>query len=246
MLVLILTNDFEFSAELASGLENGGHQVEVEHRPDLALARLAEVDGVLLDLHLSGADGFEVCRAIRSASPVPLIVADAHDDVFDRVLSFKLGADDHVHRSCSVRELTARLEAVVRRVDTSWQPWKQAGAQPDQVHDLGEVQIAPRNRRVTVHGEEVALTRKEFDILALLASDAGRVFDREDIMREVWGHDGAGDTRTLGVHMVGLRRKLGTPALIETVRGIGFRLNVARRPERLSEREAAGAARRAG
>ncbi|MFF8405642.1 response regulator transcription factor [Streptomyces sp. NPDC014846] len=246
MLVLIVTNDFEFAAELAPGLESGGHRAEVEHRPDAALARLAEVDAVLLDLHLPGADGFEVCRAIRSASPVPLIVADAHDDVFDRVLSFKLGADDHVRRSCSVRELTARLEAVVRRVDTSWQPWKQAGAQPDRVHELGEVRIALRDRVVTVGGRDVALTRKEFDILALLASDAGRVFGREDIMREVWGHDGAGDTRTLGVHMVGLRRKLGAPTLIETVRGIGFRLSVPRRPERIGERGAAGAAMRAG
>lgn len=246
MLVLIVTNDFEFSAEVARGLENGGHRVEVEHRPDAALTRLSEVDAVLLDLSLSGADGFEVCRAVRSASPVPLIMADAHDDVFDRVLSFKLGADDHVHRSCSVRELTARLEAVVRRVGDSWQPWARAGAQPGQTHDLGEVRIALRDRTVTVRGEEVALTRKEFDILALLASDAGRVFDRERIMREVWGHDGAGDTRTLGVHMVGLRRKLGAVPLIETVRGIGFRLSVPRRPERLSAREAAGAPRRAG
>ncbi|MEV7525556.1 response regulator transcription factor [Streptomyces sp. NPDC091371] len=244
MLVLIVTNDFEFSAELTQGLENSGHRVEVADGPDAALARLVDVDAVLLDLNLSGADGFELCRAIRSASPVPLIVADAHDDVFDRVLSFKLGADDHVHRSCSVRELMARMEAVLRRVDTSWQPWKHGGAQAEQIRELGGVRIALRDRTVTANGSEVMLTRKEFDILTLLASDVGRVFSREDIMREVWGHDGAGDTRTLGVHMVGIRRKLGTPALVETVRGIGFRLSVPRHA-RVPEREAVGAGRRA-
>ena len=220
----MVTSDCEFSAELIRGLEDGGHRVEQADRLDPVLARSVEVDAVLLDLNLSGADGFEMCRAIRSASPVPLIVADVRDDEFDRVLSFKLGADDYVIRPCSLRELTARIEAVVRRVDSSWRPWESAGAKTEQVCDIGAVRIALRSRTVMVHGREVTLTRKEFDILALLASDPGRVFSREDIMREVWGHDGAGDTRTLGVHMVGIRRKLDAPSLVETVRGVGFRL----------------------
>ncbi len=222
-----MTNDGEFSVELAGGLEGAGHRVDKAARLDVVLARSGEVDAVLLDFGAFGTDGFEVCRAIRSASPVPLIVADVSDDEFDRVLSFKLGVDDFIVRPCSARELIARIEAVVRRVDSSWRPWESSVASAEQVHDVGAVRIALRSRTVTAHGREVMLTRKEFDILALLASDPGRVFSREDIMREVWGYDGAGDTRTLGVHMVGIRRKLPS-SLVETVRGVGFRLNAGR------------------
>ncbi|MDX3537352.1 response regulator transcription factor [Streptomyces sp. MB09-01] len=228
MLILVVTSDREFSVEVARDLKSGGHRVEEADGLGAVLARSQDVDAVLFDLSLSGTEGFEVCRAIRSASSVPLIVTDVRDDEFDRVLCFKLGVDDFVVRPCAIRELVVRLEAVVRRVGDTWQPWKGVAAPSEQISELGPVRIGLRSRVVTVYGREVALTRKEFDILALLASAPGRVFTREDIMREVWGHDGAGDTRTLGVHMVGLRRKLGIASLVETVRGIGFRLSVTR------------------
>lgn len=228
MLILVVTSDRGFSVEVARDLKSGGHRVEEADGLGAVLARSQDVDAILFDLSLSGTEGFEVCRAIRSASSVPLIVTDVRDDEFDRVLCFKLGVDDYVVRPCTTRELVVRLEAVVRRVGDTWQPWKSVAASSEQVSDLGAVRIGLRSRVVAVYGREVALTRKEFDILALLASAPGRVFTREDIMREVWGHDGAGDTRTLGVHMVGLRRKLGIASLVETVRGIGFRLSVAR------------------
>lgn len=228
VLILVVASDRQFSAEVTRNLKSGGHRVEEADGLGAVLARARDVDAVLYDLSLPGTEGFEVCRAIRSASSVPLIVTDVRDDEFDRVLCFKLGVDDYVVRPCAMRELVVRLEAVVRRVGDSWQPWKGVAAQSEQVSDLGAVRIGLRSRVVAVYGREVTLTRKEFDILVLLASAPGRVFTREHIMQEVWGHDGAGDTRTLGVHMVGLRRKLGIASLVETVRGIGFRLSVAR------------------
>jgi DNA-binding response OmpR family regulator len=200
--------------------------VEAGRNGSFALKRCREVDAVLLDLVLADIDGFEVCRAIRAVSGVPIIMVSARGDEFDRVLSLKLGADDYVVRPYSLRELTARIEAVIRRAGTSWQPRMHEDTPVAETCELGHIRIDFRGRTVTVGDRETNLTRMEFDILALLAKDAGRVFERQHIMTEVWGHDGAGDTRTLGVHISGLRKKLGEPSSIETVRGVGFRLVV--------------------
>ncbi len=230
--VLIVADDLEFAGELAEGLGSKGFQVQQESNVRPALEKSRNVDAVLLDLTLSDVDGFEVCRAIRATSHVPVIVMGLQDDEFDQVLSFKLGADDYVVRPCSLRKLAARIEAVNRRARNSWG----LRAEPDdEVHEFGPIRIDMNRRTVLRNGHEVMLTRKEFDVLALLATNPGRVCTREQIMSEVWGHDGAGDTRTLGVHMTGLRKKLRMPMLIETVRGVGFRLA----GHRASEEEAA-------
>jgi two-component system response regulator RegX3 len=184
-----------------------------------ALSHFNKVDLVLLKLQLPDINGFELCQLIRLSSQVPIIMVSGHDDEFDCVLGLKVGADDYVVRPYRLHELLARMEAVVRRATGQW-PVNLA----DSVRNVGALRLDLRLRRVVVEGTEIALTRKEFDLLAFLASDPGRTFTREGIMSEVWGHNGTGDTRTLGVHMAGLRRKLGVGNLIETVWGVGFRL----------------------
>ncbi len=227
--VLIVADDLDFAQELAEGLGGKGFQVHWESGVGAALEKSRNVDAVLLDLTLSGIDGFEVCRALRATSHVPVIVIGLQDDEFDHVLSFKLGADDYIVRSYSLRKLAARIQAVIRRARNAWGSWGAWGAEPapaGDVHEFGPIRIDMQRRMVLRGGCEIMLTRKEFDVLAMLATNPGRVCTREQIMSEVWGHDGAGDTRTLGVHMTGIRKKLRMPMLIETVRGVGFRLAV--------------------
>jgi two-component system, OmpR family, response regulator RegX3 len=173
-------------------------------------------DLVLLDLVLPDLDGYEVCRRLRARSDVPIIVITARGDEVDRVVGLELGADDYLVKPFGFRELVARIRAVTRRR----QP------RPD---DPGPVRVGPleldrRTRRVRMAGVDVALTAKEFDLLALLAEDAGAVLTRQEILEAVWDAHWYGPTKTLDVHVASLRRKLGDPTVIETVRGVGFRL----------------------
>ena len=223
MRLLFGAEDSTFLDEVQTDLIRQGFQVNTCAAGSQVLERCRDVDAILLDLVLSDIDGFEVCRAVRAVCPVPIIMVSSRGDEFDRVLSLKLGADDYVSRPYSVRELTARIEAVIRRSAAAWRS-RAIERDDSDTREVGQVRINFRSRTVTVAGRPTVLTRMEFDILVLLSSDPGRVFGREEIMTEVWGHDGAGDTRTLGVHISGLRKKLGTPNVIETVRGIGFRL----------------------
>jgi two-component system, OmpR family, response regulator RegX3 len=217
--VLLVDDNPDLVHELTEGLRGHGIDALAVEHGRAALTHYTAVDAVLLDLKLPDIDGFEICRLIRANSSVPVIIMSGRGDEFDQVLGLKMGADDYVVKPCRIRELTARIEAVVRRSRYPRLPWS---ATP--VRDLGTLRVDTRLRRVTVHGTEVPLTRKEFDLLALLTSEPGRTFTREEIMKEVWGYDGAGDTRTLGVHMSGLRKKLGAADVIETVRGVGFRI----------------------
>lgn len=219
MRVLLVDDDSEFSQDLAEGLRSHGLETITADQGQSALEHCGNVDLVLLDLMLSGINGFEICQQIRADSNVPIIILSGRSDEFDQVLSLKIGADDYVVKPCRLRELVARIEATVRRARGAW------SARPaHQVRRLRELHIDYYLRRATVRGSEVALTPKEFDLLALLASEPSRTFTREQIMSEVWGYEGTADTRTLGVHMVGLRRKLRASVHIETVRGVGFRL----------------------
>lgn len=218
--VLLVENDVKVTDELAKGLTEQGLDVLTVNRGYAALAHVDAVDVVLLDLGLPDIDGFEVCRRIRASSFVPIVIVSGRVDEFDRVLALKMGADDYVVKPYWLRELTARIEAVLRRTRGGWTA---AGAET--ARQVGALRIDAGRRRVLVDGREVTLTRKEFGLLALLTSDPGRIFTREAIMNEVWGHDGAGDTRTLGVHMASLRKKLGVGDFIETVRGVGFRVS---------------------
>lgn len=218
---LLVEDDDAIAEPLVKGLERQGFSVRRESTGKGALAALAEAprtEIVLLDLGLPDMDGYEVCRRIRVDSSVPIIVITARGDEIDRVLGLELGADDYLVKPFGFRELVARIRAVARR----------SGSR-DEV-DEGPVELGSgivldtRAHRVTVGAEEVALTRKEFDLLALLASDAGATRTREEILEQVWDAHWYGPTKTLDVHVASLRRKLGDPTVVETVRGVGFRL----------------------
>jgi two-component system response regulator RegX3 len=219
--VLLVEDDDAIAEPLIKGLERQGFVV---HRESTGLGAVSAfrstptVDIILLDLGLPDIDGYEVCRRVRSESPVPIIILTARGDEIDRVLGLELGADDYMVKPFGFRELIARINAVTRRSQTS-------GAVNDETtHLAGNVIIDNRTRRVTVEGVEVQLTRKEFDLLALLATDPGATQTRETILEQVWDAHWYGPTKTLDVHVASLRKKLGDPTIVETVRGVGFRL----------------------
>ena len=176
---------------------------------------------VLLDLALPDGDGRELCREWRRDTSVPIIMLTARGTETDRVVGLELGADDYVVKPFSVAEVAARIRAVLRRA----QPEPAAAPQP---LSLGALTIDPATRTATLDDRDLGLTRKEFDLLARLARDAGRVVSREDLMSDVWDENWFGSTKTLDVHIGFLRRKLGDdaadPRYLRTVRGIGFLL----------------------
>jgi two-component system, OmpR family, response regulator RegX3 len=215
MNLLVVEDDESIAAPLVRGLERFGFEVTRVSTGREALANEG-MDLVLLDLGLSDLDGYEVCRRLRARSPVPIIVVTARGDEGDRVLGLELGADDYVVKPFGLRELVARIRAVARRAV--------GGDEPDGPQRIGALLVDRRTRRVSVGDEEVALSPKEFDLLALLADDPGAVVSRMQIMDEVWDPHWYGPTKTLDVHVASLRRKLGDPRWIETVRGVGFRL----------------------
>jgi len=244
LLVLLASADTAFVAETTEQLTEYGFAVEGAPTGADALKRCDAVDVILLDPVLPDTGGFELCRAVRAVSQVPVIVVSTDADEPAHVLSLELGADDHIARPCTTRLLTARIEAVVRRARNPWAmpdlATESSGARgptgiASHTREIGCLRVDLRGRNVRVGDHRPRLTRKEFDVLALLSSDPGRVFHREQIMLAVWGHDGAGDTRTLGFHMTGLRKKLGLPSAIETIRGVGFRLVAENFPEGAAE-----------
>jgi DNA-binding response OmpR family regulator len=178
-------------------------------------------DMVLLDLGLPDIDGYEVCRRIRARSGVPILVITARGDEVDRVVGLELGADDYIVKPFGLRELIARIRAVSRRLAP-------AELDEDGVERLGRLIVDRRTRRVYVDAAEVVLSPKEFDLLSLLAEDPGAVLTRQRILEEVWDPHWYGPTKTLDVHVASLRKKLGHPEWIETVRGVGLRLGPTR------------------
>jgi DNA-binding response OmpR family regulator len=220
MRVLIVEDDEAIASPLAKGLEREGLDVDRVETGSAALGRTAEqpFDVVLLDLGLPDRDGFDVCRELRARSDVPIIVVTARSEEVDRVVGLELGADDYIVKPFGFRELVARIRAVARR--------RPAVTTHATASELGALSIDRRTRRVVVEGAEVALTPKEFDLLAFLAEDPGAVCSRQQVLEEVWDPHWYGPTKTLDVHVASLRKKLGDPRWIETVRGVGFRLRV--------------------
>ncbi len=219
--VLLVEDDDTIAGPLAKGLERAGFAVR-EVRTGTEALEAPEPDVVLLDLGLPDLDGYEVCRRLRARSDVPIIVVTARSDEVDRVIGLELGADDYIVKPFGFRELIARIRAVTRRRAPQAQSEGPPGALQVQV---GALTIDRRTRRVTLAREEVPLTPKEFDLLALLAEDPGAVFTRQRILETVWDPHWYGPTKTLDVHVASLRRKLGGSGWIETVRGVGFRLS---------------------
>ncbi len=224
VLVLIVEDDDRIAEPLVKGLEREGLDAERVATGQAGLDRLATTslpapDVVLLDLRLPDIDGFEVCKRIRAGSEVPIIVVTARGEEVDRVLGLELGADDYVVKPFGFRELLARIRAVTRRA--------QVRTPNADAVTIGALVVDRRVREVTVEGTPVVLTQKEFDLLSLLAEDPGAVRTRTEILEEVWDPHWYGPTKTLDVHIATLRKKLGHPEWIETIRGVGFRLDVA-------------------
>jgi len=212
--VLLVDDDVRFAAALETALRQRGY--EVVQAPTAADALgAAPVDIVLLDLGLPDRDGIEVCRELRRRGDVPIIAVTARGEERERVLGLRSGADDYVVKPFGVAELQARMEAVLRR---SIRSAVQAAVR------VGDLTVDMHARRVLVEGREIALTRKEFDLLAALARQPGGAVTRDQLLAEVWHTTWAGSVRTVEVHVAWLRGKLGDPRLVETVRGVGYRL----------------------
>lgn len=216
MRMLLVEDDTRLADALAIALGRQGYQVErVTTGADALAARSADV--VLLDLGLPDGDGVQVCRALRERDRnVAIIAVTARGDERDKVLGLRSGADDYLVKPFGLAELQARIDAVLRRVRPRRRPVVVAG--PLRV-DLGR-------HEVVRDGRPVALTRKEFGLLAALTHEPGMVVERERLLLEVWGTAWRGAGRTLDVHMASLRGKLGDPPLVATVRGVGYRLDV--------------------
>ncbi|MCY3862836.1 MAG: response regulator transcription factor [bacterium] len=181
-----------------------------QHRPRL----------VILDIGLSGdLDGIQICRQLRAASDIPIIMLTARDSEIDRILGLELGADDYVTKPFSPRELVARIRAVLRRTDGA------ARATLPPVMAIGDVEVDIARREVRLGGDPIPITAREFDLLQYLAENLGLALSRRQLLDGVWGYDWVGDERTVDVHVLQLRKKLGDALKLTTVRGVGYRLD---------------------
>ena len=219
--LLLVEDDAAIAEPLAQALRREGYEVEAV--ADGAVAARVGAEGehdlVVLDLGLPGLDGIEVCRRIRAARPhVPVLMLTARTEEVDTIVGLDAGADDYVAKPMRVGELLARVRALLRRA---------ADTPAGEVIDVNGVRVDRASRRAWVDGRELELGPKEFDLLALLSAEAGRVLTREDIISAVWDENWFGSTKTLDMHVSWLRRKLGDdaadPRRLSTVRGVGFR-----------------------
>ena len=215
MRILLVEDEDSIAEPLADGLRREGFDV-VRAATGAAALEAAPADLVLLDLRLPDLDGLDVCRRLRERSGVPIIVVTARGEEADRVVGLELGADDYVVKPFGLRELIARIRAVTRRTGA-----RGAAGEPLRV---GALEVDERARRATLDGRDLELTPKEFDLLAALARDPGAAVSRRRLLEEVWETTWYGSSKTIDVHVAALRRKLGDPGWIETVRGVGFRL----------------------
>jgi two-component system, OmpR family, response regulator RegX3 len=227
--VLVVEDEEAFVDALIVGLSREGFRVEAVTDGATALARFDEIDPdlVLLDVMLPRLSGIDVCRQLRQRSSVPIIMVTAKGAEIDTVVGLEVGADDYVAKPYRMRELVARMRAVLRRMP------KQAAVPSSMVDDeddvlaVGDVRVDVGRHEVIVRGEPVALPLKEFELLSLLLANAGRVLTRDVLIDRVWGSDYVGDTKTLDVHVKRLRAKVESdpshPSRIVTIRGLGYK-----------------------
>lgn len=214
--VLLVEDEQSIGRLVQAYLERAGFGVVWVRSGEDALTEVLRhpVRLVVLDIALPGIDGFEVCRRIREDSAVPILMLTARDEEADRVTGLEVGADDYVPKPFSPRELVARIKAILRRTE----------ARPrERTLELADVILRRAAHEVEVDGREVDLTSKEFELLDCLIENQGFVMTREQLLDRVWGGTFPGGTRTVDVHIAQLRRKLGRPALIRTVRGVGYK-----------------------
>lgn len=233
--VLVVEDEDSFVDALTVGLAREGFRVQVARDGAEALALFDAVrpDLVLLDVMLPKVSGIDVCRELRSRSKVPIIMVTAKASEIDTVVGLEVGADDYVSKPYRLRELVARMRAVLRR---SPAPMEAAGPDDAEVLEVGDVRLDPGRHEVVVRGEEVSLPLKEFELLTILLENAGRVLSRDLLIDRVWGHDYVGDTKTLDVHVKRLRAKVeddpSNPARIVTIRGLGYKYETPRAERR--------------
>ncbi|MGY9080968.1 MAG: response regulator transcription factor [Candidatus Nanopelagicales bacterium] len=211
MHVLVVEDDPAISAPLVAGLQRNGIDATCVHLAAMVLDSLPGKDLVILDLGLPDDDGLSVLRAIRKLSDIPVIVATARGDEMDRIIGLEIGADDYVVKPFSVRELAARVRAIARRRVV------------EAPLEGNSISLNRNRREVTLAGEVVELTMKEFELLAVLMEEPGRTVPRQELYSRVWDPVWIGSGKTLDVHIAGIRKKLGDPTYIETVRGVGYR-----------------------
>jgi len=234
--VLVVDDEPSFTEALSVGLRREGFEVRTAADGRAALAEIneAEPDLVLLDVMLPGMSGLDVCREIRKQSRVPLIMVTARAEEIDAVVGLEVGADDYVAKPYRMRELVARMRAVLRRASEQSPPSQPSGP-PSQPSDLlpqpqlieGDVELDIDRHELRVRGELVTLALREFELLAYLMARAGRVVTRDSLMQNVWGYNYVGDTKTIDVHVKRLRAKIeddpSSPQRITTIRGLGYR-----------------------
>jgi DNA-binding response OmpR family regulator len=220
MTILLVEDDRAIADALVDGLRESGYAVThvVLGGEAVAKVRGGGITTVILDLGLPDIDGTEVCRQIRTFSHVPIIVASARETEMDRVTVLDMGADDYVVKPFGIKELVARIQAVMRRATGT--------AAPVTHIEVGALVIDTKSLAVSVSEKPVALTPKEFDLLTYLAREPGTVFRRSDILRDVWQTTWYGTTKTLDAHVASIRKKLGSAEWIESVRGVGFTLRI--------------------
>ena len=225
--VLVVEDEESYSDALAYMLRKEGYEVAIAADGNAALAEFDRngADIVLLDLMLPGLPGTEVCRQIRQTSSVPVIMVSAKDDEVDKVVGLELGADDYVTKPYRLRELVARMRALLRRVPPA--PAAPALDDRDLAYEVGDVLLDADRHEVVIRGDKVALPLKEFELLEMLLRNAGRVMTRGQLIDRIWGADYVGDTKTLDVHVKRLRTKIeadpGNPRYLVTVRGLGYK-----------------------
>jgi two-component system response regulator RegX3 len=230
--VLLVEDEESFVDALTVGLKREGFRVEVARDGLEALSRfdLVQPDVVLLDVMLPKMSGIDVCRQLRKRTQVPIIMVTAKGAEIDTVVGLEVGADDYITKPYRMRELVARMRAVMRRVST------ERGSSPAEIDgsilEVGDVSLDPDEHVVRVRGELVQMPLKEFELLHLLLANVGRVLARETLIDRVWGTDYVGDTKTLDVHIKRLRAKIedepSDPKRIVTIRGLGYKFERSR------------------
>jgi DNA-binding response OmpR family regulator len=225
--ILVVDDEPAVTDLLAYNLRKAGYEplLAADGSEALRIARTSNPDLILLDLMIPKVDGLDVCRELRKTSAVPIIMLTARGEEIDRVVGLELGADDYVSKPFSVRELLARIKAVLRRA----QPSESADVPATILRAKGGLELNIENRIVTVNQATLSLTRLEFDLLHLFLTNAGRVLTRERLLEQAWGYDFVGDTRAVDSALKRLRAKLREASAdadsIEAVRGIGYRHN---------------------
>ena len=222
--VLVVEDEESFIEALQVGLKKEGFRVSVarDGLQALEMFDLINPDLVLLDVMLPKMSGIDVCRQLRKKTLTPILMVTAKGAEIDTVVGLEVGADDYVSKPYRLRELVARMRAVMRRMPTD-----RGGELSDSVIEVGDVQLDPEEHHVVVRGEDVSLPLKEFELLHILLANAGRVLPRETLIDRVWGTDYVGDTKTLDVHVKRLRSKIeidpANPERIVTIRGLGYK-----------------------